>query len=38
MKNPFAKSLASGLFAKRVVVARKGKGSYSRKGSNRRGR
>lgn len=31
MKNPFAKSLASGLFARRVVKPKKGKGSYRRR-------
>lgn len=32
--NPYAKSLSSGIFRPKVVKAKKGKGSYSRKGRN----
>jgi stalled ribosome alternative rescue factor ArfA len=35
VKNPVAKSLNDRLFKLRVVAAKKGKGSYSRKGKNR---
>ena len=30
-QNPYAKALANPLFKKRVIQARKGKGSYNRK-------
>lgn len=30
-RNPIAKMLSDRLFAKRIVVAKKGKGSYNRK-------
>lgn len=30
-RNPYAKALANPLFRKRVLVARKGKGAYTRK-------